>query len=138
MWEFHRDVVSCKFYKIRRSAMKRLLVMVLLLIPVLLVSQNRPVTSGLTKVGTTTIYWVGVNIGAGEKDLALYNRSTTATDTVKFAFTSIDTLFGDATSNRRILLVTSGEIHNVSRIPRDSIWVRGTGTISYTITGVVR
>jgi hypothetical protein len=79
-----------------------------------------------------------VKLGIGEKDLAFYNRSTTTTDTLKVAFNNADTTNAQATTLRPILVVAYGEIHNVSRIPQDTIWVKGTGVISYSITGVKR
>ena len=117
--------------------MKRLLVVVLFLVPCLLVAQNRPVARGYTKVGSATTAWAAVFIGQAEKDLAIYNRDT-GSDTLKVAFQKMDTTFSERTVSTPVLQVLAGEIHNVSRIPQDTLWIKASGTTPYTITGVIR
>lgn len=114
----------------------RKVIFLMLVIPAIVWSQVRPVGVPVSVVGSATTAWAKVFVRTGEKDLTIYNRDT-VTDTLKVAFTIADT-GAAAVNSGRALLICAGEAYVFLRYAQDSVWVKGSGTVPYTITGVTR
>jgi len=117
--------------------MKRFWFLVMVMVPVLGWSQVKPIAAAFTKVGSATTAWVAVPLrDRSEKDYTIYNRDV-ATDTLIVALNKADTLAASRNGGK-CLFILAGEAHYLPRLARDTIWVIGSGTTPYTITGVLR
>ena len=117
--------------------MKRFWFLVMVLVPVLGLGQDRPIAAAFTKVGSATTSWVAVSLrDKSEKDYTIYNRDA-ATDTLIVALNRADTLAASRNGGK-CLFILAGEAHYLPRLARDTIWVIASDETPYTITGVLR
>ena len=105
--------------------MKRLMLLVLVLVPVLVFSQVRPTRGGFTESFSASGTLVAKYVGGGEKDVTIISRDTD-TDTL-IVFTAI----GDTAAARwrsRILVFPQEIDNTLLRFASDTLYIKTSGT----------
>lgn len=113
------------------------LIFALLLIPIVLLSQDKPVAGSRGQVATATTTTAAFYLGGGFwKDVTVINLGT-GTDTLIIYPSRLDST---ASLWRNRVLVLTGWVNNkLTRFPGDSIWVRASAnTIKFYYEATVR
>lgn len=108
----------------------------LLLIPVIIQAQTKPIRTSLTRVGTATTAVVTIKLPGGDKDLTIINTDpTTETDTLIIFKAANDTL--NARWQYRTLLLPNWRDYE-QRFSGDTLYLRSSNSSPYYIKADVR